>query len=125
MAAVNGLDVLAASLPVPPSRMSPRIDAADQILREVKAQTWPSSVEAMAAIGNAADYLADALHEHARLLSCDLWWAEYDPDLEFFGGDPQEAAIAIAEDKAAEAGQALVRVFMEYRQREAGTGAAA
>lgn len=118
MAAVNGLDVLAASV-TPPSRVSPRIDAADRILRHVKAQAWPSSREAMAAIGNAADFLAGALHEHARLLSGDLWWSAYDPDLEYFAGDPQDAAVLIAEDKAAEAGVALVRVFAEYQRRAA------
>lgn len=125
MTAVTGLDVLAAPLPVPPSRVSPRIDAADRILRQVKAQAWPASREAMAAIGNACGYLAEALHEHARLLSADLWWRDYDADLEFFDGDPQEAAIAIAEDKAAEGGKALLALFAEYQRRAAGTEAAA
>jgi hypothetical protein len=96
-------------------------DQAEQILREVMAATWPSSREAMAAIGQARDYLLGELDVHARLLNDaedGMGWREFDPDLWWFDGDRQEQAVTIAAGRAYDAALALRNRLAEYQGRE-------
>jgi hypothetical protein len=99
---------------------SPVIARAEAVLAEVTGTPWPRSREAVAMIGMARDYLAEALDEHALLVSGALDWSGYDADLEWFGGDPQQGAIEAAETQAADAARAVVRVLAEYRNRDDG-----
>jgi hypothetical protein len=91
---------------------------AEAIYREIMAATWPSSREAMAAIGQARDYLLGELDVHARLLNGCMDWREFDPDLWWFDGDRQEQAITIAADRAYDAALALRNRLAEYQGRE-------
>lgn len=97
-----------------------KITRAAAILREVMAATWPSSREAMAAIGQARDYLLGELDVHARLTDDaedGMGWREFDPDLWWFDGDRQEQAITIAAERAYDAALALRNRLAEYQRR--------
>lgn|SRR5208282_3166307 len=97
----------------------PKAGQAAAILREVMEAHWPSSREAMRAIGHARCYLQDQLDVHSRLMNDEMDWAEFDPDLEFFDGDPALAAIEAAGANAYDAALALKHVLGEYQRREA------
>lgn len=92
-------------------------DQAKAILRQVTEAHWPTSREAMAAIGYAAGYATECGEIHAGLRYGWTDWTEYDADLMFFGGDPQREAIAIAADKALEAAKAALARLREYERR--------
>jgi len=96
---------------------SPRIDAADALLREAMKASLPEDREAALAIVQARDYLAEELDIHARLLndSVDgLGWEEYDADLEWFESDPQQAAIESQEGRVHDAALALRNTLARY-----------
>ena len=102
-----------------PVTAPPKIGQARAILGEVMNSAWPSSREAMAAIRQRLGYLHDQLDVYARLVNDEMGWREFDADLEFFDGDPGEAAIVIAGENAYDAALALKNVLGEYRRREA------
>lgn len=99
------------------------IGQARAVIREVMTAAWPDSREAMHAIGYARRSYADEAAVHDRLAGDDMSWREFDPDLEFFAGDPQEQAISIAADRALDAARAALRTLREHQRREAAMAA--
>jgi hypothetical protein len=72
----------------------------------------------MAAIGYAWGYGTECIAVHARLRSGDMDWRQYDADLMFFGGSPQQEAISIAADRALDAAKAALAWLREYQRSE-------
>ena len=91
-----------------PEVFTSRIEEARRVLSEVKASTWPSSREAMAAISQAFDYAIAEIGVYCLLLSGEMDWTEFDGDLWFFGGDPQREAVIIAEARVLDAARAAM-----------------
>lgn len=102
-----------------PEVFTSRIAEARRVMAAVKASTWPSSREAMAAIGQAFDYATAEAGVYVALVSGDMDWTEFDGDLWFFGGDPQREAVIIAEARVLDAARAAASRLAEYRRREA------
>lgn len=94
------------------------IGRAEMTLREVMATRWPSSREAMAAIGYASGYAAECIEIHHRLRYGRMDWQAFDADLMFLGGDPQAEAIAIAADRALDAAKAALNRLREHQRHE-------
>ena len=95
-----------------------RIAEAERVRDIIRASQWPSSREAMAMIGQAFDYLQGEIAVYHQLASREMDWTEFDADLMFFGGDPQEEATGIAGTRALEAARAAASRLAEYRRRE-------
>jgi len=96
-----------------------KVSQARAIRREVMDAHWPGSREARAAIHQRLGYLRDQLDVYDRLVNDEMGWAEFDPDLEVFDGDPRVAAVAIAGENAYDAALALKNELGERRRREA------
>ena len=98
---------------------SSRLEDAAATLGEVRAEDWPKSEEARAAISWACQSLESALITCARLRAGEM--APYDvlaPDMGWWD-DPQAQAEEYVEDQAVQLAAAARKRLAEYRQREA------
>lgn len=95
---------------IAPARPGP-IDHAEAIHRQVTAAPVPPSREGAAIIRQAAEYLTGEIGVHHQLVSEDMGWEEFDPDLTWHDGDRQQAAIDLAADRARETAVALQKAW--------------
>jgi|SRR5579859_1086574 len=90
---------------------------------DVARRVLHTATEALAVLTERRNVLADACEEYRLLVSGEMAWEQYDPGLFMLGGDPQDMAVRMAQQKMTDAAAAAGRLFSEYQART-GTEAA-
>jgi len=108
------LDAFEAALTPAPSPVA----QSEAILQLADESPEPRSREGRIFVSHAREYLLGELRVHDELLNGRRTWQDFDADLLFFGGDPQDEAVAIQADRCLEAAKALLSRLREYQGRE-------